>query len=214
MVTAGQTRKSGGRIRRIQSTKTLKKSDVRAIVAQCPSVPKAAGSIRRSIILRYKENMVKTTLVGTEPDGFSLCNQLDFIRLQKETARSLTLLIGTVAALSWMVGGMVILAVILMAIRERRSEIGLRRALCARAGDVLWQFVFEAVILALAGTMTGLMMGLLGIWITHATGWGSIMITWSAAFLTVGISIFLGFACGVYPAIKASRLSPVVALKL
>ena len=343
VVTADQTRKSGGAVRRIQSAKTLKQSDVQAIVTRCPSVHKAAGSIRRSIILRHKGNTVKTTLVGLEPDGFSICNlepeegriygpaeersrrrvvvfaptasantfegikmvgeavrlgrqpfraigltaakgadfngtdmddrvfvplatamrrlvnvdyldtifaqavdgiplpvaeaeikevlrkqhrlgnkaddfsvynQLDLIRLQKETARSLTLLIGTVAALSWVVGGVGILAVMLMAVRERRSEIGLRRALGARAGDVLWQFVFEAVILTLIGALTGLMLGLLGIQMTRAVGWGPVMIPWQAAFLTVASSIFLGFACGVYPAIKASRLSPVVALKL
>lgn len=343
VVTAGQTRKSGGKVRRIQSAKTLKPSDVRAIATRCPSVHKASGSIRRSIILRHKGNTVKTTLVGLEPDGFTICNlvpengrvhgaaeerskrrvavfaptaahntfagtspvgeavrlgrqpfrtigltapkgadfngtdmddrvfvplatamrrlvnvdyldtifvqaadgvplhvaeaeikavlrkqhrlgnkaddfsvynQLDLIRLQKETARSLTLLIGAVAALSWLVGSVGILAVMLMSVRERRSEIGLRRALGARAGNILWQFVFEAVILALAGTITGLMLGLLGIWITHATGCGPTVIPWSAALLTVGSSIFLGFACGVYPAVKASRLSPVAALKL
>jgi putative ABC transport system permease protein len=343
VVTAGQTRKSGGSVRRIQSAKTLKTSDVRAIVARCPSVDKAAGSIRRSILLRYKGNTVKTTLVGLEPDGFSIgnlvpeagriygaaeersrrrvvvfaptaarnafegkapvgeavrlgrqpfraigltalkgadvngtdmddrvfvplatamrrlvnvdyldtifaqavegvplpmaqaeiknvlrqqhrlgnraddfsiYNQLDLIRLQKETARSLTLLIGTTAALSWVVGGVGILAVMLMAVRERRSEIGLRRAIGARAGDILWQFVFEAVLLALAGAVTGLILGLLGIWITRASGWGPTVIPWPAAFLTVGASILLGFACGVYPALKASRLSPVAALKL
>ncbi|BBO82576.1 multidrug ABC transporter substrate-binding protein [Desulfosarcina ovata subsp. sediminis] len=343
VVTNDQTRKSGGTVRRIQAAKTLKQSDVSAIAVRCPSVSKAAGSIRRSIILRYKGNTVKTTLVGLEPDGFSICrlvpeagrlygaaeersrrrvavfaptaagntfegatgvgeavrlgrqpfraigrtapkgadfngtdmddrvfvplatamrrlvnvdyldtifaqaadgvplhvaeeeiktvlrqrhrlgnraddfsvyNQLDLIRLHKETARSLTLLIVTVAALSWVVGGVGILAVMLMAVRERRSEIGLRRALGAKAGDVLWQFVFEAVILALAGAVSGFILGLVGIWITHATGWGPTLIPWPAAFLAVGASIFLGFACGVYPAIKASRLSPVVALKL
>lgn len=343
VVTADQTRKSGRTVRRIQSAKTLKQGDVRAIVARCPSVDKAAGAIRRAIILRYKGHTVKTTLVGLEPDGFAICNlapeagrvhgaaeersrrrvvvfaptaaantfegttvvgeavrlgrqpfrtigltapkgadvngtdmddrvfvplatamrrlanvnhldtiffqaadgiplheaeadikavlrerhrlgnrpddfsvynQLDLIRLQKETAHTLTLLIGTVAALSWVVGGVGILAVMLMAVRERRSEIGLRRALGARAGDVLWQFVFEAVLLALAGAVAGLMLGLVGIWITHAAGWGPTLIPWPAVFLTVGASIFLGFACGVYPAIKASRLSPVGALKL
>jgi putative ABC transport system permease protein len=343
VVTGDQSRKSGETVRRIQSAKTLKSSDVRAIVAQCPSVFKAAGSIRRSIILRYKGNTVKTTLVGLEPDGFSICNlvpeagriygpaeersrrrvvvfcptaarntfeettpvgeavrlgrqpfrtigltvpkgadfngtdmddrvfvplatamrrlvnvdhldtifaqatdgvplhtaeaeiktvlrkqhrlgnraddfsvynQLDLIRLQKETAHSLSLLVGAVASLSWVVGGVGILAVMLMSVRERRSEIGLRRALGARAADVLWQFVCEAVILALAGAVSGLMLGLLGIWITHAAGWGPITIPWPAAFLTVDASFILGLACGIYPAIKASRLSPVVALKL
>lgn len=344
VVTASRTRKSGKTVRRIGSAKTLKKKDVQAILTQCPSVHEAAGSIRRSIILRHKGNTVKTTVVGLEPDGFSICNlvpetgrlhgaaeersrrrvvvfaptaarntfegtgrgvgeavrlgrqpfrtigitapkgadvngtdmddrvfvpldtamrrlvnvdhldtiftqaidgvplpaveeeikavlrkqhrlgnraddfsvfnQLDLIRLQKETARSLTLLIGTVAALSWVVGGVGILAVMLMSVRERRPEIGLRRALGAWAGDILWQFVFEAVILSLAGAVTGLLLGLGGIWITHAAGWGPVVIPWPAAFSALGASVLLGFACGVYPAIKASRLNPVVALKL
>ena len=73
VVTAQQTRLSGGKLRRIGSAKTLKRGDVRAIVAQCPSVKRAAGSIKRSIILRYQGNTVKTTLVGLEPDGFAIC---------------------------------------------------------------------------------------------------------------------------------------------
>jgi len=343
VVTAEQTRLSGGKLRRIGSAKTLKKGDVRAIVSRCPSVRRAAGSIKRSIIVRYQGNTVKTTLVGLEPDGFAICNlipdrggayfqaeersrrrvavfaptaaknafegadpvgkavrlgrqpfrvmgltapkgtdlngtdqddkvfvplstamrrlvnvdyldtifaqavdgvplpvaeaeiraalhkqhrlgerpddfsvynQLDLIRLQQETARSLTLLIGSVAALAWMVGGVGILAVMLMSVRERRPEIGLRRALGARAGDVRYQFVFEAVLLASVGALSGLTVGLLGVWATHLIGWGPVLVPWTAALAALGASVLLGLACGVYPALKASRLSPVEALNL
>ena len=343
VVTAGQTRQSGGKIRRSSSAKTLKEGDVRAIAAQCPSVRMAAGAIKRSIILRYKGNTVKTTLVGLAPDGFAICNlipergsvyseaeersrrrvavfapraarntfgetdlvgnpvrlgrqpfraigltvgkgvdlngtdqddrvfvplstamrrlvnvdymdtifvqasdgiplplaeaeirnvlrkqhrlgkraddfsiynQLDLIRLQKGTARSLTLLIGSVAALAWMVGGVGILAVMLMSVRERRSEIGLRRALGARAKDVRYQFVFEAGLLAAVGALSGLIVGLVGVWVTHLIGWGPVLIPWPAALVALGSSVLLGLACGVYPALQASRLSPVEALNL
>ena len=343
VVTADQTRLSGGKLRRIGSAETLKKEDVRAIAAQCPSVRMAAGSIKRSIILRYKGNTVKTTLVGLEPDGFAICNlipargsvyskaeersrrrvavfaptaarnafggidpvghavrlgrqpfrvmgltmgkgtdlngsdqddkvfvplqtamrrlvnvdyldtifaqardgiplpsaeteirtvlrkqhrlgnraddfsvfnQLDLIRLQKGTARSLTLLVGSVAALAWMVGGVGIMAVMLMSVRERRSEIGLRRALGARAGDVRYQFVFESVFLASAGAVSGLLVGLVGVWAIHMFGWGPVLIPWPAALAALGLSVLLGLVCGVYPALKASRLSPVEALNL
>ena len=91
---------------------------------------------------RRKSGPLFINSIGWErgADDFSVYNQLDLIKLQKETARSLTLLIGSVAALAWMVGGVGILAVMLMSVRERRPEIGLRRALGARAGDVRYQF--------------------------------------------------------------------------
>ena len=343
VVTADRTRLSGGKIRRSGSTKTLKQGDVRAILAECPSVRMAAGSIKRSIILHHKGDTVKTTLVGLGPDGFSIrnlipgrgrvyskpeerakrrvvvfgptaarntfgeidpigrvvrlgrqpfrvigltahkgtdlsgsdqddrvfvplstsmrrlvnvdhmetifvqaCegvplsrakeeirtvlrkqhklgnraddfsiyNQLDLIRLQKETARSLTLLIGSVAALAWIVGGVGILAVILMSVRERRSEIGLRRALGARDKDVRYQFVFEAGLLASVGALSGLILGLVGVWLTHMIGWGPVLIPWPTALASLGSSILLGLACGIYPAVRAARLSPVEALNL
>ena len=319
VVTAEQTRLSGGKMRRIGPAKTLKTGDVRAILARCPSVRMAAGSIKRSILLRYQGNTVRTTLVGLEPDGFAICklipdqggiyseaeersrrrvavfaptaarnafegmnpigqavrlgrqpfrvigltapkgtdlngtdqddkvfvplqtamrrlvnvdyldtifaqavdgvplpvaeaeiraalhrrhrlgeraddfsvfNQLDLIRLQTETARSLTLLIGSVAALAWMVGGVGILAVMLMSVRERRSEIGLRRALGARAGDVRYQFVFEAVLLASLGALSGLTVGLLGVWVTYLIGWGPVLVPWTAALVALGCLFF------------------------
>ena len=113
-----------------------------------------------------------------------------------------------------MVGGVGILAVMLMSVRERRSEIGLRRALGARAGDVCFQFVFEAGFLAAAGAVSGLMVGLIGVWATHMIGWGPVLIPWPAALVALGASLFLGLACGVYPALQASRISPVEALNL
>jgi putative ABC transport system permease protein len=169
-------------------------------------LPLAEAEIRAALHKRHR--------LGEKADDFSVYNQLDLIRLQTETARSLTFLIGSVAALAWMVGGVGILAVMLMSVRERRSEIGLRRALGARAGDVRYQFVFEAGLLASVGALSGLAVGLLGVWVTHLIGWGPVLVPWTAALVALGMSVLLGLLCGVYPALKASRLSPVEALNL
>jgi len=93
--------------------------------------------VRDGVPLSRAEEEIKTIIrkqhkLKNRNDDFSVYNQLDLIKLQKGTARTLTLLISSTAALAWLVGGIGILAVMLMAVRERRSEIGLRRALGAR----------------------------------------------------------------------------------
>lgn len=123
-----------------------------------------------------------------------------------------TLLLGTVGGISLLVGGIGVMNVMLVAVSERKVEIGLRRALGARRRDVQFQFLFEAVILSFAGGVLGVLLAVAATWgICRWSGW---LFTLSAdgTLLGVAVSAGSGVFFGFYPAHQAARLDPVAAL--
>jgi putative ABC transport system permease protein len=148
-----------------------------------------------------------------KPDDFTTENQTTLLATEREAAQSLTLLVGGVAGVSLLVGGVGILAVMLISIRERIREIGLRRALGARRRDIRNQFLLEAVVLSGAGGTIGVLVGLGASWALSRLGYWDCSLSWLAAATAFGFSAFLGLAFGAYPAIRAARLEPIVALR-
>lgn len=149
---------------------------------------------------------------GKEND-FDIQNQMDILRAEEDTSRTFTMLLGSIAAVSLLVGGVGILAVMLISIRERIKEIGLRRALGARKRDILTQFLIEALVLSVAGGLIG---ALLGISASFLVGWTTDLPTSvSAASVAIAFvfSAAVGLFFGVYPAKKASELDPIAALR-
>lgn len=146
-------------------------------------------------------------------DDFSIQNQLDILKAEEDTSRTFTMLLGGIAAISLIVGGVGILAIMLISIRERIKEIGVRRALGARRKDIMLQFLIEALILSIAGGILGV---LLGISSSFVVGWLADLPT-SVSTLSVIVSFLfsaaIGLGFGVYPAKKASELDPIVALR-
>ena len=116
-------------------------------------------------------------------------------------------------AISLVVGGIVIMNIMLMAVSERTREIGIRKALGARRRDILAQFVVEAAALSLAGAVLGIGLGLVLAWVVNAlTPLPAAVAPWSVA-VGVVLGVTVGIAAGVYPASRASRLDPIVALR-
>jgi putative ABC transport system permease protein len=123
------------------------------------------------------------------------------------------MLLGGIAAISLLVGGVGILAIMLISIKERTREVGLRRALGARKRDILLQFLMEALVLSLAGGIIGAAIGIVG---SLIVGWTTELPT-SVSILSVFIAFFfsaaIGLFFGIYPARKAAELDPIHALR-
>jgi ABC-type antimicrobial peptide transport system permease subunit len=148
-----------------------------------------------------------------KPDDFTIQNQGTIVQAEKEASRTLTLLIGSVAALSLFVGGIGILAVMLSAYRERRKEIGLRRAVGARRRDIRIQFLLEAWVFAGLGGTIGAFFGVLFTFLASEFGGWTAVVSWSATLAGLVLSASIGFIFGIYPASRASKLEPIEILR-
>ena len=133
-------------------------------------------------------------------------------QLQRQS-RLFTVLLAAVGSISLVVGGIGVMNVMLMSVTERRAEIGLRRALGARRRDVTAQFVTESVALCLIGGLLGILLGIVTAYLmSRAFGWSFFVSTLSMV-LGVGVSTGVGVFFGLYPALQASRLDPIAALR-
>jgi len=146
-------------------------------------------------------------------DDFTIQNQAELLRAQKETERAFLSLTVGVASLSLAVGGVGILAVMLMSVRERVREIGLRRAVGARRSDILFQFLLEAMMLSLSGGLLGALLGLVAIpVVAYLASWQAVVAP-PVIMLAVACSAAIGLVFGTIPAWKASRAHPVSSLR-
>lgn len=148
-----------------------------------------------------------------KPDDFTIQNQAALLKTEHETSREMTLLVGSVSGISLLVGGIGILAVMLISVRERTAEIGLRRAVGALRRDIRNQFLLEAVILSGAGGLLGVFLGVMGALTLSSLGYWETVISWPSAGVAFLFSTSIGIVFGLYPALRAADLEPIEALR-
>jgi len=148
-----------------------------------------------------------------KPDDFTVQNQAELLKAQQETQSAFRSLTVGIASLSLAVGGVGILAVMLMSVRERVKEIGLRRALGARRGDILFQFLLEAVMLSVSGGTIGVLAGIAATFVVARIADWQIVLVPQVQIIAIGASAGIGLLFGTFPARKASLASPLHSLR-
>ncbi|NEP14939.1 MAG: FtsX-like permease family protein [Symploca sp. SIO2C1] len=159
------------------------------------------------------ENLLRLRHKITNEDDFFVRTQKDILVIVNSITGALTLMLGAIASISLLVGGIGVMNIMLVSVTERTSEIGLRKAIGATEEDILIQFMIEAVILSAAGGIIGTLIGVGGVLLVGAVTPLSTGISPGVILLAVSVSGGIGLFFGILPAQRAAKLDPIVALR-
>jgi len=148
-----------------------------------------------------------------DEDDFTVINQADLIAVFGDITAIFTTVLGSIAGISLVVGGIGIMNIMLVSVTERTREIGLRKAIGAKRSDILAQFLIEAIVLSVIGGAIGIVLGVIGSIAIGKVADMNTIVTPGAVLLATGFSIGVGLFFGIYPATRAARLSPIDALR-
>jgi len=166
----------------------------------------AEAEIRQTLRQRHR-------LGERESDDFTVRNLSSTAETAATTARILTIMLGTIASISLVVGGIGIMNIMLVSVTERTREIGIRMAVGARRRDILLQFLLEAILICGIGGTVGVLLGIGGAWLVSDLAGMTVVVSGTAILLAFAFSAATGIFFGYYPAHKAARLQPVEALR-
>ncbi len=161
-----------------------------------------------------RELIIKRHHIQKDPDdAFRVMNLSNLQETLESTTRTMGILLGCIAAISLLVGGIGIMNIMLVSVTERTREIGLRKAVGAREGDIKMQFMIESMVMTISGGIVGIILGVgTSAALTVLAGWAT-RVTVSNVMLALVFSVGVGIFFGIWPAIKASQLNPINALR-
>ena len=170
------------------------------------AAPQVMKDIKKLLRQRHR-------LLPDQPDDFRIFNRAELAKTSEESARVFTWLLGSIASVSLLVGGIGIMNIMLVSVTERTREIGIRMALGARRRDILWQFLLEALLLSIAGGILGILLGIGGAQLLANFSNFPVRITPWSITVAFCFAALVGIFFGLHPARKASRLLPIEALR-
>jgi putative ABC transport system permease protein len=182
---------------------------VRFVVAQATS-PEAMAAAERDMtqLLRQRHHLPDRT-----DNDFDIRNLTALANAAAQTTRVMSIMLGAIASVSLLVGGIGIMNIMLVSVTERTREIGIRVAIGARERDVRTQFLLEAIIISLIGCMVGVALGVGAAVAANLAAGVTVVITGAAVLLAFFVATAVGIFFGFYPANKAARLRPIDALR-
>ncbi len=169
----------------------------------------------RALALEQIEQLmrIRHSLRLDEATDFDLVTQDAVLRVWDQATQAIMLSLVVISSIALLVGGIGVMAIMMMSVTERTHEIGLRKALGARRREILWQFLVEAAALTSAGGVLGVILGSLLGGLVHLVSGFPISLPWWSFALGLGFSASVGLIFGIVPALKASRLDPIEALR-
>ena len=148
-----------------------------------------------------------------QPDDFDLATQDAALDVWNRVSSATFLALVVISSIALMVGGIGVMAIMMISVTDRTREIGVRKALGARRREILWQFLVEAIFLTSAGGLIGIILGASIGLIVHAVSGFPVSLPWWSFAIGIGFSASIGIFFGLFPAFKASRLDPIEALR-
>ena len=175
--------------------------------ASSAQVEQAQAAVESYLEKAFKN--YNTRSFGTQ---YSVFNQTEMLSTLNETTNTLTLMLGGIAAISLLVGGIGIMNIMLVSVSERTREIGIRKAIGAARGNILMQFLIESLVVSLMGGLLGLAISVAAVKALAPVLQMTLTIPVNVAWMAIAFSVFIGVVFGMYPANKASKLRPIEAL--
>ena len=159
------------------------------------------------------EDIKKILIARHRKEDFHIHTQQGIIDIVNNILNAMTGIVSAIAAISLLVGGIGIMNIMLVAVTERVREIGVRKAIGTKRRDIIYQFLMESMLISLIGGMLGIFFGLLGAFLIMWAIKGTLVIAWWAVIMATTVSALVGIFFGVYPAVRAASLDPVIALR-
>lgn len=181
-------------------------SSISLKVKKMDYVDDAMDSLKNLLRTRHK-------IATGASDDFTVKSMEEVAETISETTQTTTILLGAIAAISLLVGGIGVMNIMLVSVLERTREIGIRKALGAQESDIWIQFLIESAFLSLIGGVIGVLLGWGATFVVATFGKMNTLVTADIVILAVSVSVFIGLVFGFYPAWQASRLHPIEALR-